>query len=128
MLFPRLLLATTRRAFSTRAPERTRILTKMPLWSASCISAVSADTQMSILVECEAWSYMFNCGEGTTRSMHQIRGGYRKLRGIFVTGVDSERSSGLPGLCCLAFSYTINSWTLPLQGFFCNRLRRTPLA
>ncbi|KIJ28166.1 hypothetical protein M422DRAFT_235713 [Sphaerobolus stellatus SS14] len=70
----------------------------MPIWTATCIAAESADTNMSILVESEANSYIFNCGEGTSRSMHHVKKGYKKLRALFATEINTDKSSGLPGV------------------------------
>ncbi|KAF8506255.1 beta-lactamase-like protein [Gautieria morchelliformis] len=70
----------------------------MSHWSATCISSESSDTNLSILVDCNASRYLFNCGEGTTRTLLQRKKGFRKFTALFTTGIDSDRSSGLPGL------------------------------
>ncbi|KAF8579988.1 Metallo-hydrolase/oxidoreductase [Ramaria rubella] len=70
----------------------------MAHWSATCLSSESSDTNLALLVDCNASRYLFNCGEGTTRTLLQRKKGFRKFTALFNTGIDTDRSSGLPGL------------------------------
>ncbi|KAF8504184.1 beta-lactamase-like protein [Hysterangium stoloniferum] len=74
---------------------------------ATCLTSESSDTNLSVLLDFNSSRYLFNCGEGTTRAMLQRRKGFRKIKAIFTSGIDTDRSSGLPGLLmCSADSNT----------------------
>lgn len=70
---------------------------RMAHWSATCLSSETPDTNLSVLVDCNASRYLFNCGEGTTRTLLQRKKGFRKFKAVFTSGIDTNRSSGLPG-------------------------------
>ena len=97
MLLRRALPSHLTRSSVSTARKSTRL--SMAHWSATCISSESSDTNLSILVDCNSSRYLFNCGEGTTRTLLQRRKGFRKFTALFTTGIDTDRSSGLPGNC-----------------------------
>ncbi|KAH9940691.1 hypothetical protein B0H21DRAFT_572283 [Amylocystis lapponica] len=67
-------------------------------WSASVLSAVSSDTEPTVVVTFDNAKYIFNAGENTGRTWLQSRRHWRKARGLFLTSVGTQRASGLPGL------------------------------
>ncbi|TCD68735.1 hypothetical protein EIP91_009881 [Steccherinum ochraceum] len=68
------------------------------LWSASTISAVSSDTEPTVVVQFDAGKYIFNAGENTGRAWLQGRSKWAKAKGIFLTQNGTQRGSGLAGL------------------------------
>lgn len=62
------------------------------------MSTLSSDTEPSVVIAFDSAKYLFNVGENTTRSYLQSRQTWRKTRGIFLTSISTQRSSGLPGL------------------------------
>ncbi|KAI6010112.1 hypothetical protein EDC04DRAFT_3072447 [Pisolithus marmoratus] len=68
------------------------------LWSTSVLSTLSSDTEPSVVIAFDSAKYLFNVGENTTRSYLQSRQTWRKTRGIFLTSISTQRTSGLPGL------------------------------
>ncbi|KAG0701177.1 hypothetical protein DFH29DRAFT_831788 [Suillus ampliporus] len=67
-------------------------------WNASVLSTVSSDTEPTVLITFDSAKYIFNVGENTTRAFLQSRRNWKKTRGLFLTSVGTQRSSGLPGL------------------------------
>ncbi|KAI6012153.1 hypothetical protein BKA83DRAFT_4370844 [Pisolithus microcarpus] len=68
------------------------------LWSTSVLSTLSSDTEPSVVIAFDSAKYLFNVGENTTRSYLQSRQTWRKTRGLFLTSIGTQRTSGLPGL------------------------------
>ncbi|KZT39457.1 hypothetical protein SISSUDRAFT_984836 [Sistotremastrum suecicum HHB10207 ss-3] len=77
------------------------------MWQAIGLSQSTADSNPSILLTFDSGKYLFNCGEGTTRLLIQNRRGFRKVKGIFATRVNTDAVGGIPGtLMSLADSGT----------------------
>ncbi|KIJ61498.1 hypothetical protein HYDPIDRAFT_31363 [Hydnomerulius pinastri MD-312] len=68
------------------------------LWNASVLSTVSSDTEPSVVITFDSAKYIFNVGENTTRAFLQSRQNWRKTKALFLTSVNTQRASGLPGL------------------------------
>ncbi|GJJ16137.1 hypothetical protein Clacol_010417 [Clathrus columnatus] len=68
------------------------------LWSIYCLTSESSDTNLSIVMDYNSSRYLFNCGENTTRALLQRRKGFRKFRAILLSGINTDKSSGLPGI------------------------------
>ncbi|TDL24665.1 hypothetical protein BD410DRAFT_745395 [Rickenella mellea] len=66
-------------------------------WSVNVLSSVSSDTEPTIVVTFDSAKYIFNVGENTTRAFLQSPRGWRKAKSIFLTGICTDRSAGLPG-------------------------------
>ncbi|KAI6104184.1 hypothetical protein F5141DRAFT_1189708 [Pisolithus sp. B1] len=67
------------------------------LWSTSVLSTLSSDTEPSVVIAFDSAKYLFNVGENTTRSYLQSRQTWRKTKGLFLTSISTQRTSGLPG-------------------------------
>ncbi|KAG1792699.1 uncharacterized protein HD556DRAFT_1293433 [Suillus plorans] len=67
-------------------------------WNASVLSAVSSDTEPTVVIAFDSAKYIFNVGENTTRAFLQSRRNWKKTRGVFLTSIGTQRASGLPGL------------------------------
>ena len=66
-------------------------------WSTSVISALSSDTEPTIIVTFENAKYIFNVGENTGRAWMQSRAHWRRMKALFFTQVGTQRMSGMPG-------------------------------
>ena len=73
-------------------------------WSTSVVAAQSSDTEPTIFITFETAKYSFNMGENASRSLVQSRRGWKKVRGLFLTQVGTQRTSGLPGKCSSGFA------------------------
>ncbi|KDQ10344.1 hypothetical protein BOTBODRAFT_115899 [Botryobasidium botryosum FD-172 SS1] len=72
----------------------------MAKWVVRVLAAPTVDTEPAISVHFESSpsaKYLFGCGEGILRASMQQKYGMMKTKAIFVTGVNTERSLGLPG-------------------------------
>ncbi|VDB95582.1 unnamed protein product [Peniophora sp. CBMAI 1063] len=67
-------------------------------WSASVVTAKTADTEPMIVVTFDQAKYYFNAGEGTTRSVLQAGRGWRKAKAVFLTEAGTRTSGGLAGM------------------------------
>ncbi|KAF9269308.1 hypothetical protein L218DRAFT_969838 [Marasmius fiardii PR-910] len=67
-------------------------------WSAMVLSTVSSDTEPSILVTFDAYKYLFNVGENTSRAFLQSQRNWKRTKGLFLTAATTERAGGLAGL------------------------------
>lgn len=66
-------------------------------WSTNVISALSSDTEPTIIITFENAKYIFNAGENTGRAWMQSRAHWRKMKALFFTQVGTQRMSGMPG-------------------------------
>ena len=66
-------------------------------WSTSVISALSSDTEPTIIVTFDNAKYLFNAGENTGRAWTQSRAHWRRVKALFFTQVGTQRMSGMPG-------------------------------
>lgn len=66
-------------------------------WSANALSALTSDTEPTIVLEFDSAKYIFNVGENTIRTFVQSRQNFKKTRGLFLTSVGSQRAGGLAG-------------------------------
>lgn len=69
-------------------------------WSASVLSAVSSDTEPSVVITFDSAKYVFNAGENTGRTWLQSRNYWRRTKVLFLTSVGTQRGSGVPGEHC----------------------------
>ncbi|KAG5654002.1 hypothetical protein H0H81_008584 [Sphagnurus paluster] len=67
-------------------------------WSTSVLTSLSSDTEPTVIVTFDSAKYIFNVGENTNRAFLQSRGNWKRTRGLFLTGVGTQRGTGLPGL------------------------------
>ena len=67
-------------------------------WSTSVYTTISSDTEPSIVITFDSAKYIFNAGENTTRAIFQSRRGWRKVKGLFLTRLGTQTSSGVPGV------------------------------
>ncbi|KAJ2930031.1 hypothetical protein H1R20_g7064, partial [Candolleomyces eurysporus] len=67
-------------------------------WSASVLSALSADSQPSLMISFDDAKYMFNAGEGTVRSQTHSESNRRRIKALFLSQLSLERAGGIPGL------------------------------
>lgn len=76
----------------------------MGLASVRLLSAPAADTPgvPPVVLTLDAQRYLFNIGEGTTRTATQRRLGAKKCANLFVSRVGVECTGGLPGECAAA--------------------------
>jgi hypothetical protein len=81
-----------RRSFSSRSDKKA-----VMNWSANVLSTVTSDTEPTIIIEFDTAKYIFNVGENTNRAFIQNRPNWKKTRGLFLTSVGAQRSSGLSG-------------------------------
>jgi len=70
----------------------------MKNWSTSVYTALSSDTEPSIVITFESAKYIFNAGENTTRAILQSTRGWRKVKALFLTQLGTQRSSGVSGM------------------------------
>lgn len=77
-------------------PSRPTLASNMH-WSANALSALTSDTEPTIVLEFESAKYIFNVGENTMRAFVQSRQNFKKTRGLFMTSVGSQRAGGLAG-------------------------------
>jgi ribonuclease Z len=66
-------------------------------WSTSVLTAQTSDTEPTIIINFDSAKYIFNVGENTNRAFLQSRRNWKRTRGIFLTGIGTQRASGLPG-------------------------------
>ncbi|KAI0037252.1 hypothetical protein K488DRAFT_39600 [Vararia minispora EC-137] len=72
-------------------------------WAVQTVTVKSADTEPSVLVAFDDAKYYFNVGENALRTFFQSRRGFKRLKAVFVTQVNTRTISGLPGLLmCIA--------------------------
>ncbi|CAE6409731.1 unnamed protein product [Rhizoctonia solani] len=67
-------------------------------WHTRVVSALTSDTEPCISVHFDTAHYLFNCGEGTTRSFIQQKYGIKKSKAIFLTQMKVSRLGGLTGM------------------------------
>ena len=67
-------------------------------WSSSVYTTLSSDTEPSIVIKFDSAKYIFNAGENTTRAILQNRRGWKKVKALFLTRLETQRSSGVPGV------------------------------
>ena len=72
-------------------------------WSANALSALTSDTEPTIVLEFDSAKYIFNVGENTIRAFVQSKQNFKKTRGLFMTSVGSQRAGGLAGEWLLAW-------------------------
>ena len=82
-------------------PQQRRYLAKPEMavskWSTSVISALSSDTEPTIIITFDNAKYIFNAGENTGRAWMQSRAHWRRMKALFFTQVGTQRMSGMPG-------------------------------
>ena len=66
-------------------------------WSTSVISALSSDTEPTIIITFDNAKYIFNAGENTGRAWIQSRTHWKRMKALFLTQVGTQRMSGMPG-------------------------------
>ncbi|CAE6445219.1 unnamed protein product [Rhizoctonia solani] len=67
-------------------------------WHTRVVSGLTSDTEPCISVHFDTAHYLFNCGEGTTRSFIQQKYGIKKSKAIFLTQTKVSRLGGLTGM------------------------------
>jgi hypothetical protein len=67
-------------------------------WSSSVYTALTSDTEPSIVITFDSAKYIFNAGENTTRAILQSKKGWKKVKALFLTQLGTQRSSGVPGV------------------------------
>lgn len=70
-------------------------------WTARALTGPSSDTDTCLSIFFEntpSHKYIFNCGEATFRATQQRKHGLAKIKGVFLTGIGSSTSGGLPGM------------------------------
>ena len=77
--------------------------TKNMNWSTSVYTALTSDTEPSIVITFDSAKYIFNAGENTTRAILQSKRGWRKVKALFLTQLGTQRSSGAPGVSLVSF-------------------------
>ncbi|KIM44447.1 hypothetical protein M413DRAFT_431468 [Hebeloma cylindrosporum] len=82
------------------------------VWSTSVLTALSSDTEPSIVVTFNNARYQFNTSENTTRSFVQTQQNWRRTRALFFTQARVEKMSGLPGLLMSLADSTVNKMEL----------------
>lgn len=78
-------------------PYITRPEMAVSRWSTSVISALSSDTEPTIIITFDKAKYIFNAGENTGRAWIQSRANWRRVKALFFTQVGTQRMSGMPG-------------------------------
>lgn len=81
------------RLFSTGRPR----FQDMQNWSTTVVTPLSYDTEPTVLITFDNAKYLFNVGENTNRAFYQSRKNWKRMRGIFLTQVRTQRASGLGG-------------------------------
>jgi len=66
-------------------------------WSTTAISALSSDTEPTVIITFDDAKYIFNAGENTGRAWMQSRAHWRRMKALFFTQVGTQRMSGMPG-------------------------------
>ena len=61
------------------------------------ISALSSDTEPSIIITFDDAKYTFNAGENTGRAWMQSKVYWKRMKALFFTQVGTQRMSGMPG-------------------------------
>ncbi|KAF8734941.1 tRNase Z endonuclease, partial [Rhizoctonia solani] len=80
-------------------PSKTRASANSNMrWHIRVVSGLTSDTEPCISVHFDTAHYLFNCGEGTTRSFIQQRYGIKKSKAIFLTQMKVSRLGGLTGM------------------------------
>ena len=64
---------------------------------ASVINPVSSDADACFVITFDQGRYVFGCSENTTRTFVQRHLGFQKIKAVFFTGINSDRSGGFPG-------------------------------
>jgi hypothetical protein len=72
-------------------------------WSTSVYTALTSDTEPSIVITFESAKYIFNSGENTTRAILQSKRGWKKVKALFLTQLGTQRSSGVSGMSLVSF-------------------------
>ena len=67
-------------------------------WSTSVISALSSDTEPTIILTFDNAKYIFNAGENTGRAWMQRRAHWRRMKAVFFTQTGTQRMGGMPGM------------------------------
>lgn len=68
-------------------------------WNISVLTSASSDTEPTLLVNFGTAKYIFNASEAMGRSWLQSHHSFRKMKGIFLTGVGTHRCGGIAGTC-----------------------------
>ncbi|KAI0076534.1 hypothetical protein K474DRAFT_1644863 [Panus rudis PR-1116 ss-1] len=68
------------------------------MWSTDVCATLSSDTEPSFVVTFDSAKYIINASENTARAWRQGGRHWRGVKALFMTGVGTQRSSGLPGL------------------------------
>lgn len=76
-------------------------------WSTSVISALSSDTEPTIIITFDDAKYIFNAGENIGRAWTQSRAHWRRVKALFFTQVGTQRMSGMPGMVLPLLCYSI---------------------
>lgn len=67
------------------------------LWSASVLSAPSADTEPTVTITFDTAKYIFNVGENTGRSFMESQHNWKHTKAMFLTSLGTQYASGLAG-------------------------------
>ena len=78
-------------------------------WSTTVYTALSSDTEPSIVITFDSAKYIFNAGENTTRAILQSKRGWKKVKALFLTQLGTQRSSGVPGALLNSLSSVVRS-------------------
>ncbi|KAM5533878.1 hypothetical protein V8D89_012418 [Ganoderma adspersum] len=70
-------------------------------WNISVLTSASSDTEPTLLVNFGTAKYIFNASEAMGRSWLQSHHSFRKMKGIFLTGVGTYRCGGVAGFLML---------------------------
>ncbi len=73
-------------------------------WNISVLTSASSDTEPALLVNFGTSKYIFNASEAMGRSWLQSHQSFRKMKGMFLTGVGTHRCGGIAGTCVLPCS------------------------
>jgi ribonuclease Z len=69
----------------------------MQNWSAAVHTALSTDTEPTIIVNFDDAKYIFNASENATRAFRESNGNWKKTKAMFFTQSNVEKTSGLAG-------------------------------
>ena len=83
------------RAFST---TKAACSGDMSPWNVSTLTAVSSDTEPTLVVNLGTAKYVFNAGEGMGRAWLESHHTFRRTKGLFLTGVGFQRCGGIAGM------------------------------
>ncbi|KAF5362391.1 hypothetical protein D9756_002186 [Leucocoprinus leucothites] len=64
----------------------------MKSWSTTVVTPLSSDTEPTVLVNFDGAKYIFNVGENTNRAFTQSQQNYKRMSGVFLTQVNSQRA------------------------------------